>query len=108
MSNNNQFSNFTPKGTPVLMLPEWTGFLRGINQLLNNLFNSTYSNTAVMKAGTVTVTIQGVKPTSNVQAIMQIGGTQTGFLQAKCILNAIIVTSTVNTDAGTIYFSIVF
>ena len=61
-----------------------------------------------MTAGTVAIQLAGIKTTSNVQAIMVIGGTQTGFLQVKCTLNTVMVTSTVNTDTGTILYSGVF
>lgn len=105
MSNNNNFSNFKPQSSSVVGIQEWTQFLSKLNLLLNTLFNSTFEGNAVMNAGTVSVTIQGIKPTSNVQAIMVIGGTQTGFLQVKCTLNTVTVTSTVNTDTGTILYS---
>ena len=108
MATNNQFSNLSPKGTSVVQLPEWTQFLANLNLKLNQLFNSSTWNTAQMNAGTVTIPIQGVKTTSNVQAIMEIGGTQTGFLQVKCSLNSVTVTSTVNTDNGTILYLVNF
>lgn len=108
MATTNQFSNYSPKGTSTVMLPEWTQFLANLNLKLNQLFNLTTYGTAKMNAGTVTIPIRGIKATSNVQAIMEIGGTQTGFLQVNCSLNSVTVKSTVNTDAGTIFYLVNF
>lgn len=108
MSNNNNFSNFQPQKSTVVGIQEWTAFLNTLNRLLNILFNTTTKGTVVMTAGLATVTIQSVKQTSNVQAIMQIGGTQTGFLQATCSLNTVTIKSTVGTDAGTISYLVTF
>lgn len=108
----NQLGNFSPKGTPVVQLPEWTGFLASLNKKLNSLFesiqgllNGTFSGSATMTSGTVTVVVNGISETSIANATMQIGGTQKGFLQVSVAQNSLTVTSTVDTDAGEIYYS---
>lgn len=102
---NNNFSNFKPLSSLVVGIQEWTGFLQKLNLLLNQMFNSAFCGEVSMYAGTASVTIQGVTPNSCIQANMEVGGTQTGFLQVKCTLNTVTITSTVNTDTGLILYS---
>lgn len=108
----NQLGNFSPKGTPVVQLPEWTGFLAILNKKLNGLFesiqgllNGTFSGSVTMASGTATVIVPGISATSVATVTMAIGATQTGFLQVSFSQNSMTITSTVDTDAGTVYYS---